>query len=601
MLPALDVGDGAEGAAPDGADERRLYHTVAIVRRKELPTRIGAAVLGATLLGALGAPVAGLLWFAAMLLSQATDATVFARLRRDPEFAPGPACRALCQASVFQASLVYSAFAMLMWYLGGEVGRVFAMCWLCGAQLHVLVHMHYSPRLYFAGMAPHSAYMFAPWAYAAATGGDVGRVGALVGLVAVLLFLAHIFVAFKRFDVATRAILGAHEAETARRAAAEVANDAKSAFLAMMSHELRTPLNGVLGMAQALKRSSLDDAQAGYVKVLEESGDVLLAVLNDVLDFSKIEAGKLEVERAPVDLPDLVSSLERLWGPRADDKGVGFSTILDPDAPAAFFGDPVRLRQILNNLVSNAIKFTDAGAVSVRTRVVDGDRLRFEVQDTGCGISEEALSRLFTAFEQADTSTARRYGGTGLGLAISRKLARLMGGDVTVETTPGAGSTFRCELPLVPCDVESARQVVPDAAELLPATTGVLEVLAAEDNIVNQRVLAALLSGAPLNIRFVEDGAAALEALAAQRFDIVLMDVQMPRMDGMEATRRLRAEPGPNRATPVIALTANALHEHRDAYLAAGMDAFAAKPVDVRELLQLIARLCPPQRDEAAA
>jgi PAS domain S-box-containing protein len=369
--------------------------------------------------------------------------------------------------------------------------------------------------------------------------------------------------------------------QTAIRAA-----DAMSAFLATMSHEIRTPLNGVLGMAQAMSRDDLPGLQRERLEVIQASGEALLALLNDLLDLSKIQAGKIELEDGVLDaqaLADAALAFKAL----VEDKDVSFRLVLAPSALGVWHSDPKRVRQILHNLVSNAVKFTDRGAVTVEISH-DGTHLVLQVQDTGIGIPPDRLAQIYDRFVQADASMTRRYGGSGLGLAISRDLATLMAGSIEVESAVGVGTTFVVKLPMVRAG--DAEAIAPDADAGAPAPTGVedLRILAAEDNPMNQLVLKALLGGVGIDVTMTSNGEEALEAWRAAPWDLILMDIQMPVMDGVAALRAIREterREGRQR-TPVIALTANAMAHHRLEYLAAGMDAVVAKPIDLRVLLQ---------------
>ena len=374
---------------------------------------------------------------------------------------------------------------------------------------------------------------------------------------------------------------------------AEAASRAKSDFLATMSHEIRTPMNGVLGMAQAMARDELSPMQRKRLEVIAQSGETLMVLLNDILDLAKIEAGKLELEDGEVDVTQVARvALDSFMG-QACEKDLMLTVHVAPEAEAVFQGDPTRVSQILRNLVSNAVKFTSHGAVAVRIERPD-DVLILKVSDTGIGITPEQQVRLFEAFVQADASTTRRYGGTGLGLAIVQELAREMGGRIDVDSVAGSGSTFTVRLPLPylrPAAEERAVDAV-EAAEALPP----LRVLAAEDNTVNQLVLKTLLDQFGVAPTIVDDGQAAVEAWRTGQWDIVLMDVQMPVMDGLSATaqiRRLEAETG-GPSTPIIALTANVMAHQVAEYLEAGMTRVVAKPIDASALLSAMEACLEP-------
>ncbi|MFC3069516.1 hybrid sensor histidine kinase/response regulator [Phenylobacterium soli] len=379
---------------------------------------------------------------------------------------------------------------------------------------------------------------------------------------------------------------------------AEAGSRAKSEFLATMSHEIRTPLNGVLGMTQAMARERLSKTQRDRLEVIRRSGESLLMLLNSVLDLSKIEAGKLELEEGEIDIAALARGAVDAFAAQAQEKGVALELEVAPEARALFVGDSARVGQIITNLVSNAVKFTESGSVTVRVEAPEGG-LRLQVADTGIGISAAQRRGLFDKFVQADASTTRRYGGTGLGLAISQQLARMMGGEIALKSTPGAGSTFTVDLPLAR---RGAPAEVPQQAEPAPVEDGLaaLRILAAEDNPVNQLVLTTLLQQIGVDATVVPDGAQALQAWRDADWDLILMDVQMPVMDGLCATEAIRAAEGKSgrRRTPIVALTANVMSHQVEAYRAAGMDEVVAKPIEVGALLRAMAGAMV--REEAA-
>ncbi len=368
---------------------------------------------------------------------------------------------------------------------------------------------------------------------------------------------------------------------------AAAANAAKSAFLAAMSHEVRTPLNGVLGMAQAMARDALPPKQAERLEVIRQSGESLLGILNDMLDLSKIEAGKLEMETLEFDLGDLIAATYNTFSALAAQKGLQFDLHVSRRAEGAYLGDPLRLRQVLNNLISNAVKFTEKGLVEV-----DVDRQRgllvIAVRDTGMGISPAALTRLFDKFEQGDLSTTRRFGGTGLGLAICRDLVRLMGGDISAASVLHEGATFTVRLPLEHVGhVPALPDVIgPPAADDHPH----VRLLVAEDNRANQLVIDTLLRQIGITPVIVPNGRAAVAAWEEKPWDLILMDVQMPEMDGPTATsiiRRRELDSGQTR-TPILALTANAMDHQLLEYRQAGMDGLVAKPIEIDKLFSAI-------------
>ncbi|WP_119153321.1 PAS domain-containing hybrid sensor histidine kinase/response regulator [Caldimonas tepidiphila] len=382
------------------------------------------------------------------------------------------------------------------------------------------------------------------------------------------------------------------------RERAEAANRAKSAFLANMSHEIRTPLNAILGLTHLLRRDGVLPRQAERLSRIEDAGRHLLSIINDVLDLSKIEAGRLELEHTDFALDAVLDHVASLIGPEAEARGLRIE-VDSAGVPTWLRGDPTRLQQALLNYAGNAIKFTEQGGITLRVRLLgeagDALRLRFEVQDSGIGIAPEKQAQLFEAFEQADPSTTRRYGGTGLGLAITRRLARLMGGEAGLDSEPGRGSTFWFTARL-----ERGRETVPQAVtpsgvraeQALQQRPGGARVLLAEDNAINREVLLDLLRGVGIEGVAAGSGREVLERLRAGRFDLVLMDIQMPEMDGLTATRELRRMPQFARL-PVIALTANVFTEERRACAEAGMDDFVGKPVDPDVLFSALLRWLP--------
>jgi signal transduction histidine kinase/CheY-like chemotaxis protein len=392
-----------------------------------------------------------------------------------------------------------------------------------------------------------------------------------------------------------------HELEISRQQA-ETANNAKSSFLANMSHEIRTPLNGILGMAQVLMRSSMRQEQREQVDVIVESGKMLKALLDDVLDFSKIEAGRMELAPVDQDLRQVMLRQQWLWRPRAEEKGINLRFDIDADVPNHLRFDPTRLGQCISNLVSNAIKFTKRGEVSVhvsaKERPGGGIALSIAVADTGIGMTDETVGRLFEPFTQADGSISRRFGGTGLGLVISRKLARAMGGDVTVKSVSEQGSTFT--LTIIVQQTES-----PEILEVpTEHSSGVRRrmdnrgrrILLVDDHPLNRRVARMFLAPEGYIVTEAEDGQQALNRLAEQQFDLVLLDVHMPVLDGIETLKRIRASNEPWQNVPIIALTADAMSGDRERYLAEGMNGYLAKPIEQRDLMSEISRLLDTPR-----
>jgi signal transduction histidine kinase/ActR/RegA family two-component response regulator/HPt (histidine-containing phosphotransfer) domain-containing protein len=413
------------------------------------------------------------------------------------------------------------------------------------------------------------------------------RVGIALTLLLSVTTLGFALITMRQMRELERRRRGLQElAETLHEAQreAESASQAKSAFLANMSHELRTPFQGVLGMLSLLRESGLNARQVDYVRTASESADHLLVILNDILDMSKLESGTLQLAAEPVDLRRLVADVEALMRPQAAAKGLAWRAGVAADVPARVLADATRVRQVLFNLTSNALKFSDAGSVMLDVHRRGGE-IAFTVADTGIGMDDAALARLFQRFSQADQTPSRRHGGTGLGLEISRNLARLMGGDIDVASRPGEGSTFVFRFPLVEAPAPAA-----DAADARHTRASGLRVLVAEDHPVNRKYLAALLDSLGHEAHFAEDGQEAVQALRRERYDAVLMDLHMPVLDGIAATQAIRTLPGAGAGVPIIALTADAFAETRERCLAAGMDGFLVKPVNAAELGQALLR-----------
>jgi signal transduction histidine kinase/ActR/RegA family two-component response regulator len=372
---------------------------------------------------------------------------------------------------------------------------------------------------------------------------------------------------------------------------AQAQNQAKSAFLATMSHELRTPLNGVIGMTSVLKSSELTDEQRHCVETIETCGSSLLRLIDDILEFSRADSGELTLAQEIVQPESAVRETTRIIQFQAQQKGLKFAVEIHPGVPAEIVGDGRRVRQVLLNFLQNAVKFTDAGGVTVEIKpsgTPDRPTVFFAVTDTGIGVPDSARPFLFRDFYQVDASRTRRFGGTGLGLAISRRIVERLGGRIGVESVIGAGSTFWFEIP-----VGDPGRVLPvsprDSAETADGQLGALSILVAEDSPMNQNVARLILEKMGHRVTLADNGAQAVERCKAVAYDLVLMDMQMPEMDGIEATRQLRAAPAPVREVPIIALTANAFEADVQACLQAGMNGYVSKPVNRRKLEDAIA------------
>jgi len=491
-----------------------------------------------------------------------------------------------------------------MWVSGLPAIRAGAMLILLICMMSLLLQTFNNPKLFFIFVTP---YMIAAVAGAGQLIYGAVRQGAPFTALAVIasagFLLYFLRLARRQLSAAEATIRAAEQRAEERGQAAEQANQAKSEFLASISHEIRTPLNGVLGMAQAMAYDVLSPVQQDRVRVIQESGHSLLLILNDILDLAKIEARHIELESILFNLTHVIEGAQSSFVPLAQQKGVELTLCISPEAAGQYCGDPTRVRQIVHNLVSNALKFTEAGAVSLSCTHDEHDGLVVAVSDTGIGIAPDAVKRLFEKFVQADASTTRKFGGTGLGLSICRELCTLMGGSISVTSLLGEGSTFTARLPLVrlgPEVYEIADQT--PSASVIQNPNARIRILAAEDNLTNQLVLSTLLGQAGLEATIVDNGRKAVEAWEGADWDVILMDVQMTEMDGITATRLIREREAASgrKRTPIIALTANALTHQVTSYVAGGADACVAKPIIIEHLFAALERALTAENAERA-
>jgi signal transduction histidine kinase/CheY-like chemotaxis protein len=567
----------------------RLYGASA---RNVWPRVVASSAVAAVAVQSIG-PVWTAAWLVAIWVGLVAGVRLVMEFERP--HSPSELARLTAIVSVNNAisTILQAGILVGIWAWGDDLGKAFAIVAAFVGSAYVLLQYYADLNRFRMLLAPYIVtFLFIAYDLAHRAG---WRMGAILTCVAAAVSMTNFFFLSRRMLDRSRSALRQARAKAREgEVAAEAANAAKSTFLATMSHEIRTPLNGVLGMAQAMAGDELSDRQRDRLSVIHRSGEALLAILNDVLDLSKIEAGKLELEHMEFELAEVARGAYSAFTALANKKGLSFALDIER-ARGRYMGDPTRLRQILYNLISNALKFTEQGEIRV-TAVREGDILQISVADTGVGIAPESLSKLFAKFDQLDSSTTRRFGGTGLGLAICRELASLMSGEITVQSDLGLGSTFTLRVPLVRIGDERPVATVAEARAERPDIA--MRVLAAEDNAVNQLVLKTLLHQMGVDPTVVDNGKLAVEAWEAGEWDVILMDVQMPVMDGVTATAAIRnREADLDRPrTPIIALTANAMSHQVEQYIAAGMDGHVAKPIQAAELFEALTRAAVPQQ-----
>ena len=536
-------------------------------------TGFGASMLATQAFGI----VQGASWFAAFAITEGG-----ARLASRRAWKGGSLTRRERIAYLFWmtgAGLTWCALALRGWTSDQEAHRLTAVAVLLTVLVHAQGFSFRAPAAFLALGGPAILlWILLPTAFGGYSGQNLMIVS--WGFAMALIYT----VAAARANAQTAAAL----ADAERRA--NEANVAKSTFLSMVTHELRTPMNGVLGMARALQRTPLEPRQKEYVETILHSGDGLLAILNDLLDHSKIEAGRMELEVVPFNLRVVGQQSIDLWTEAAAAKGLELVCETDHQLPLHVLGDETRVRQIILNLLSNALKFTDTGRVTLALRAsprVDGEGgVEIVVRDTGPGLTAEQVARLFRPYSQAEVSTARRYGGTGLGLSICRKLSTMMGGEISVESAPGRGATFRVRLPLPAAEIAPADPTGGQVVDLPP-----LRILVTDDNPINLAVARALLEAAGASVETAIHGADCLERLRGEFFDLVLMDVHMPVMNGVEAVGAIRAGEAGRIDIPVIALTADGKPGEETRLRSLGFDALQGKPIQPHELFAAIERV----------
>ncbi len=590
------------------AQEIALRTTIGVVV-DELPIRVVSAIWVCLTMAVLADWRLAVAWLSVSAVTEALEVLTYRGAGRSD----GPLARWIPRLCVVTAvsALVYAAPALVFATLDLSFAGFLAAGYILGSILHLNAHYSHVRAIWFAAALPNILY-FALAAFIMVEGSAYDRAEVyLIVMLSVMLFITGMVTNF-RGQLAVHRRLGQATADAlAHGQAVQQASEAKSQFLANTSHEVRTPLNGILGMAQVLAQSRLSPEQQGQVETILDSGRTLLAILNDVLDLSKIEAGRMDLAPVDQDLRGVLARVCSLWRVKAEEKGLAFRLSVEESVPALLHFDPVRVRQCVSNLVSNAIKFTERGAIEIRVRSESRDEagpcIAITVEDTGAGMAPETLERLFRPFMQADESTSRRFGGTGLGLSISRELARLMGGDLTATSILDQGSTFTFTFQ---AGVVTAQ--APDTADhpfgsqaeghsAIVAPGAPLKVLLVDDNRINRQVARLFLRAFSADVREAENGQEALDHLDTERFDLVLLDMHMPVMDGPETIRRIRSDGHSYAQVPVVALTADAMVQDRERYLAMGLDGYLSKPLGMRELSTEIARQCPHLRETPEA
>lgn len=541
------------------------------------------------LLATLGPMTAGL-WFVGTLAAGAARGAVEKRISDRV----GAGWGLVFPAVATITTAAWAAAPLLAWFSGTPFGQPLALTLLVAGYVLVFAQLRSSPRQALVISSPYGAVAVI---IAASQWGTplFWPFLAVVPFTAAGLFVLVTMTMMREERIRAFQAHQAHLIEEleAARDKANAANDAKSNFLGIISHELRTPMNGVLGAAQLLSATRLETTQREYLSIIRNSGDNLLSLLNDILDMTKIEAGKMTFEVVDVSVEDLHRRVTGPFQAQAEAKGLMFEARYEGEIPALVRGDPLRVCQVIHNLLSNAVKFTDTGTVAytVRGKRLADRRVQFEfaVTDSGTGISAADMERLFQPFTQVDASSTRRFGGTGLGLTISRRLANIMGGDITIQSELGKGSTFTFAV-----EAEVVEWAAPAAVEEISAEVEdgrQMSVLIVEDHPVNRMILEAWMSSAGHVSATAENGQLALDATAEQPFDLIIMDVNMPVMDGLTATRQIRDGGGMNAETPIVVLSASARSEDHAAGIDAGADAYLNKPIDFAALAQMMARV----------
>ncbi|MEO0398869.1 MAG: response regulator [Pseudomonadota bacterium] len=580
--------------------------TTALSRHRQLRTRLTIGGVGGLILYVAVSPSVSAAYCALVLISQVIDLFLWRSARRaNPET---PVRKSIRDAALgtFIASIAFTALAPLLWFYGEEAYRPICVLWASGALLHATMHMYHERTTFFAAIIPHTVYLYGMPAHTIIFEQGVARTAAILTILTVTLYIGHLASVLKATQFLTAQFRASEKRARDGQAAAEAANVAKSAFLANMSHEIRTPMNGVLGMAELLRRTELTNKQAQFTDTIYSSGSALLKIINDILDFSKIESGKLELDPVRFNLEEAVEDVGDLLGVTARAKGLELMIRIRPGTPNNLIGDVGRLRQILTNIVGNAVKFTHEGRVliDVSGAVSDGEAaIKVDVTDTGIGIAEDKQGLVFEDFAQAETSTTRSFGGTGLGLSICRRLALAMGGDITLQSTIGVGSVFSISLKMplgesTGLENNNAEHAVPDGGDDLSVAGK--SVLIVDDVEINREIFGERLVALGAVTRTVASGKEAVEACRAataegRGFDLAVIDLKMPDVDGLELVRRLRRDYDAN-ALKVVIVSSVDRDELSKSLRALAVEEFLTKPVRTCHLSQAVARALAPHK-----
>ena len=566
-------------------------------RVREFPIRLFFSVGIAAAVFLNDAKAWPVVWLIATVAAQLATSWVSAPMRREGYVAPRWR-KQLFIASVVASTTVFASVAPLAWFMDGWQGRVLAVTVLAGGVMNVRLHASSSAAMVWAATAPFGLLLLALPLISLMT--EPGKQTAAFVCLANFMYVAHLAAATRRGLADSRAVsasleLAERTSEELKAAASKAgaANQAKSEFLANMSHEIRTPLNGVMGVASALARTNLDANQREMVDLIGGSARTLETLLTDILDLARVEAGKLTVAAEPFSMVDAVHACTALFDPQAQAKGLDLQIAVHSDAAGLYIGDAVRVRQIVSNLLSNAVKFTQSGRIFL-TVTADAapslTRFKIAVRDSGIGFDANARTKLFSRFEQIDGSITRSFGGSGLGLSISHALAGAMGGTLTADGAPGKGATFTFTLDLVRATSTSQPASLDQDDPYQAAPLEGVRILLAEDHPVNRRVVELILGAAGASLTSVENGAEAVHTATHDTFGLILMDMQMPVMDGLTAIAKIRAleASASVESTPIYVLSANAMPEDVAKSMAAGADGHISKPIEATRLLEQV-------------